>query len=100
MVHVYGDGHGGVCGGFCGRVHEEARGVVHCPGEEEDHGRGAFGFCGADGGDYAFEVVAAYRWDAVVVCVGVVEDGAGVGHDGSNGIDVDVGVTYSVVLLW
>ena len=53
---------------------------MYCPGEEEDHGRAAFGFCGADGGDYAFEVVAAHCWDAVVVCVGVVEDGAGVGH--------------------
>ena len=47
------------------------------PGEEEDHGGGAFGFGGADGGEDAFGVVAAHGWDTVFAFLGGVEDGEG-----------------------
>ncbi len=57
VVEVEGDRDGGGTGGRGGCLGEEGRGVGLCPGEEEDHGWGAFGGGGADGGDDTFEVV-------------------------------------------
>lgn len=86
-VHRYGDA--GVAGGFGGGVHEDGPGVLQRPGEEEDHGWGAVLFGGADGCEDAFDVVAAHGGHAVVVLVGVVEDGEGAvvgeGHGGGGG---------------
>lgn len=50
---------------------------MDCPGEEEDHCRGAFGFCGSDGGEDAFEVVAAHSGDGIFAFKGLVEEGEG-----------------------
>lgn len=58
-------------------MHEEAVGEVDGPGEEEDHGWGPFGFCGTDGGQDAFEVVAADAWHGVVAGDSGVEEGEG-----------------------
>lgn len=77
VVQVHGYRDGGVACGFGGGVHEDRSGVVQGPGEEEDHGGGAELFGGADGCEDAFEVVAAHGGDAVVVLVGVVQDGEG-----------------------
>ena len=40
---------------------EEAAGVGLRPGEEEEHGRGAFAFGGSEGREDAFEVVLRVR---------------------------------------
>ena len=54
-VQRYGDR--GVAGGGAGGLREQRVAVGLRPGEEEDHGWGAFGAGGADGGEDPFEVV-------------------------------------------
>lgn len=61
--------------GFGRGVYQQGVEVVDCPGEEQDHCRGFLGFGGANGGEDAFEVVAAHCGHGVAACLGCVEEG-------------------------